>query len=177
MRTLIAVTTCHAFRDRADAVRQTWAQEVEGADVRYFLGRGEAQRPDEVILDCLDGYHYLSQKTQMIRRWALENGYSYLWKIDDDVYLRPERLLADFRNLDYVGRLRGCSGGSPGPYCSGFTYGLSKKSLELLAPLDWAMNDDFSEDRWTGNKLLSLGISPHNESQFVVQSSKANAIS
>jgi hypothetical protein len=54
---------------------------------------------------------------------------------------------------------------------------LSRKALELLTPLEWAVNEDFSEDRWTGNKLLSLGISPCNESQFVVQRSKANALS
>jgi hypothetical protein len=177
-KTLIAVTTCHAFRDRADAVRQTWGAEVEGADIHYFLGRGAAQHPDEVILDCDDGYHHLSAKTQLIRRWALEHGYSYLWKIDDDTYVRPERLLGNgFGTLDYVGRLRGPSGNYPGPYASGFCYGLSRKSLELLAPLEWRVNEDFSEDRWTGNKLLSLGISPHNEPQFVVHSSKANAIS
>lgn len=177
-KTLIAVTSCHPFRDRADAVRATWGPEVEGADIRYFLGAGETQRPDEVILDCPDGYHYLSQKTQLIRRWALANGYDYLWKIDDDTYVRPERLLGNgFGALDYVGRLRGPSGNYAGPYCSGFCYGLSRKALEALTPLEWAANDDFSEDRWTGNRLLSLGISPHHESQFVVQSSKMNAIS
>ena len=177
-KTLIAVTTCHSFRDRADAVRSTWGAEVEGADIRYFLGRGAAQHVDEVLLDCDDGYHYLSQKTQLIRRWALEHGYDYLWKVDDDTYVRPERLLGNgFADLDYVGRLRGPSGNYRGPYCSGFTYGLSRKALELLAPLEWPANEDFSEDRWTGNKLLALGISPHHESQFVVQSSKNNAIS
>jgi|SRR5579862_9195170 len=178
MKILIAVTSCHAFRDRADSVRATWAKEVEGADVRYFLGKGEPQRPDEVILDCPDGYHYLSMKTQLIRRWAVENGYDYLWKIDDDTYVRPERLLGDgFAALDYVGRLRGSSGNYLAPYCSGFCYGLSRKALELLAPLSWAVNEDFSEDRWTGNKLLSLGITPHHEAQFVVHNSKNNALS
>jgi hypothetical protein len=178
LKQLIAVTTCHPFRDRADAVRQTWGAEVEGADIRYFLGSGEVQRPDEVILDCPDGYHYLSQKTQLIRRWALANGYGFVWKIDDDTYVRPERLLGNgFAALDYVGRLRGASGNLRGPYCSGFCYGLSRKAMELLAPIEWAVNEDFSEDRWTGNRLLSLGISPHNESQFVVQSSKSCAIS
>lgn len=159
-------------------MRATWGAEVEGADVRYFLGRGDIDRSDEIILDCDDGYHHLSAKTQLIRRWALEQGYDYLWKIDDDTYVRPERLLGNgFANLDYVGRLRGPSGNYRGPYCSGFCYGLSRKALELLSPLTWPLNDDFSEDRWTGNKLLSLGISPHHEAQFVVHSSKMNAIS
>jgi hypothetical protein len=71
-KTLIALTSCHAYRDRADSIRETWAQEIgEHADFRVFLGNGEAKRPDEVILDCPDGYHYLSAKTQLIRRWAL----------------------------------------------------------------------------------------------------------
>lgn len=180
-KTLIAVTSCHPFRDRADAVRATWGVEVEGADILYFLGQPEGSvpaRPGEIILPCPDGYHYLSQKTQLIRRWALEHNYDYLWKVDDDCYLRPERLLGNgFAKLDYVGRLRGPSGNFPGPYCSGFCYGLSRKSLELLAPIEWQANEDFSEDRWTGNKLLRLGVSPRHEAQFVVQSSKANALS
>lgn len=161
-------------------MRATWGAEIGlvDADIKYFVGRGEAQRDDEIILDCPDGYHYLSQKTQLIRRWALANGYSHLTKVDDDVYLRPERLYWDgYTSLDYVGRLRGCSGGSPSPYCSGFTYGLSRNAMERLAPIDWLAHEDFSEDRWTGTKLMNLGISPHHESQFVVHSSKNNAIS
>lgn len=178
MKTLIAVTSCHSYRDRADAVRATWGQEAAAAgfDIRYFLGAGVQKRHDEITLPCPDGYHYLSQKTQLIRRWALEHGYDYLWKIDDDTYVRPERL-AKVEQRDYIGRLRGPSGNFISPYCSGFCYGLSRKSLELLAPIEWAANDDSSEDRWTGNKLLAHGISPHLESGFIVQSSKANAIS
>jgi hypothetical protein len=179
MRTLIALTSCHAYRDRADSIRETWAQEIgEHADFRVFLGRGEAKRPDEVLLDCPDGYHYLSAKTQLIRRWALANGYEFVWKVDDDCYLRPERLFANgLSNHDYVGRLRGPSGNYANPYCSGFCYGLSKKAMELLAPLEWDASDDFSEDRWTGNKLMSLGISPYNATQFIVEYSKNNAVS
>ncbi len=150
---------------------------MEGADIRYFLGKGEAKHPDEIILDCPDGYHYLSQKTQLIRRWALEHGYDYLTKIDDDAYVRPERLLANFANLDYVGRLRGPSGNYLAPYCSGFTYGLTRKSMERLAPLEWRPEGDFCEDRWTGNQLLSFGVTPTHEPQFVVQSSKSCALS
>jgi hypothetical protein len=73
--------------------------------------------------------------------------------------------------------LRGPSGNYANPYCSGFCYGLSKKALELLAPLEWDASDDFSEDRWTGNKLMSLGISPYNATQFIVEYSKSSAIS
>jgi len=46
MKSLIGVTTCHAYRDRADSIRPNLGAEVskEQADVRYFLGRGEKQR-------------------------------------------------------------------------------------------------------------------------------------
>ena len=178
LKTLIAVTSCHAFRARADAVRETWGGEVAGADVRYFLGEGTAERPDEIVLPCPDGYHYLSQKTQLIRRWALAQGYDYLWKVDDDVYLRPERLLENgLMAYDYVGRLRGPCGSYPAPYCSGFLYGLSRRALEAIAPIEWDGSDDFSEDRWTGNQLLKRGISPTRCSDILVEWSKNNAIS
>lgn len=178
-KVLVALTSCHAYRDRADSIRDTWAPELrDHADFRVFLGRGEAKRNDEVILDCSDGYHYLSEKTQLIRRWALNNGYDYLWKVDDDCYLRPERLFVDeLTGHDYVGRLRGCSGNYPNPYVSGFLYGLSKKAMELLAPLYWDPSDDFSEDRWTGNQLMSMGITPYNATQFIVEYSKNSAVS
>jgi hypothetical protein len=179
MTTLIAVTSCHAFRTRADAIRETWAPEVKDADVRFFLGTlpnpsGDS-RPDEILLPVPDGYHFLSQKTQLIRRWALEHGYDYLWKVDDDVYLRPERLKV--ARLDYVGRVRGPSGNYRAPYCSGFCYGMTRRALELIAPIDWNASDDFSEDRWVGNQLLAKGITPRNEPNFVVHSSKNNTIS
>jgi len=176
VKTLIGITTCHPYRERADSIRNTWAAEVEGADVRFFLGDGPKRHDDEVILDCPDGYHYLSQKTQLIRRWALNQGYDYLWKIDDDCYLRPERLLG-LPPYDYIGRLRGPSGNYLAPYCSGFCYGMSRKAMELIARNDWAANDDFSEDRWTGNQLLKVGVTPFNETRFIVEYSKNSAIS
>jgi len=116
LRQLIAITTCHPYRDRAAAIRNTWAREVEDADVRFFFGRGPKVHDYEVILDCPDGYHFLSQKTQLIRRWALDHSFDYLWKIDDDCYLRPERLRSVAPH-DYVGRLRGPSGNYLAPYC------------------------------------------------------------
>jgi hypothetical protein len=74
-----------------------------------------------------------------------------------------------FASFDYLGRLRGPAGNYLAPYCSGFCYGTSRKALELLAPLDWDASEDFSENRWTGNKVLSLGITPINETQFIVE--------
>src|SRR5207237_2235828 len=98
------------------------------------------------------------------------HGYTHLTKVDDDCYLRPERLFANgFTSCDYVGRLRGPSGNYLAPYVSGFCYGMSRKALELLAPIEWDASSDFSEDRWTGNQLLGLGITSHNDTPFIAQ--------
>jgi hypothetical protein len=45
-KTLIGITTCHPYRDRAAAIRNTWAREVEHADVRFFFGRGPKLHDD-----------------------------------------------------------------------------------------------------------------------------------
>ena len=71
-------------------------KDVVGADVVFFKGwsiYGE-RASDEVCLDVDDDYKELKDKVNAIHRWALQRGYEYLWKVDDDVYLRPERLLA-----------------------------------------------------------------------------------
>jgi Glycosyl transferase family 2/Galactosyltransferase len=180
MRILIAVTTCHMFRDRADACRRTWVKDAieQGFEVKFFLGTPTEKReplPDEVFLDCPDGYHYLTKKTQLLRRWALDNGFDYVWKVDDDAYIRAERLVP-LSGPDYIGRLRGPSGLYPSPYCSGFCYGLSRRSLEILAGCEWKDSDDICEDRWTANRLLPAGISPTLEPWFVITHSKKSAL-
>ena len=60
MKILFAIMTCHAYRSRAQAQRETWVKDVpEGVDCRFFLGgSATAQNPDEVILDVSGvGYH------------------------------------------------------------------------------------------------------------------------
>lgn len=169
--------SCHAYRERADACRETWVKEVQGADVRFFLGRGNsAALADEVHLDVEDDYKSFPLKVQAMRRWALEQKYDYVLKVDDDVYLNPARLMASgFEGHDYRGRLRGPSGNYPAPYCSGFAYWLSRRALETIVDVPW--NGDIAEDRFTGNALLEKGIKPSHERRFAVVWSKRNSIS
>lgn len=146
-------------------------------DLRFFLGRGEAQRDDEVILDVDDGYNALPAKTQGICKWALEAGYDFACFLDDDVYARPERLLnSGFASGDYIGRLRGASGQpdlTPAPYASGFCYWLSKKSMKIIA--ETHPNGEVAEDRFVGNTLHKHGISCFADYRYVVMSSTRNA--
>jgi hypothetical protein len=173
---LIAVKTCHHYRARADAARATWAKNVEGADVRFFLGGGEARHADEVCLPVDDGYLGLPAKTKEICKWAGEQQYTSAYFSDDDSFVAIGRLLASGGDThDYCGRLRGPSGIFPAPYCSGFGYWLSAKAMEIIANAE--LNGDDAEDRFVGNTLLHAGIWGQPDYRYVVVNSGRNAIS
>ena len=74
-------------------------------DYRIFFGRGgEAQHPDEIILDVDDSYTGLCCKTHAIVQWAFERGYDFIFNASNDCYLRIDRLLSsNFREHDYTG--------------------------------------------------------------------------
>jgi len=99
------VKCCHARQDYADASRQTWIKDIHGLDYKIFYGHGHHElKSDEVQLDVPDGYQDLCSKIHEMIRWAYEQGYDYLFQVDDDTYVLPDRLLAsDFKNHDFVG--------------------------------------------------------------------------
>ena len=177
MKILFAIMTCHAYRSRAQAQRETWVKDVpEGVDCRFFLGgSATAQNPDEVILDAPDDYNHLPLKVQAMRRWARERGYDLVLKLDDDVFVAVDRVLANLPTKDYVGRLRGCSGRYPAAYCSGFAYWMTAKAMDAMLAAEW--NKDFAEDRFAGNVLFQAGILPTNQPNFHVVWSSRNALS
>jgi hypothetical protein len=129
--------------DRVTAVRETWARDTAAfrnhVDFRFFYGDpfvGVAEM-DEVVLPCPDDYEHLPHKTIEICRWALEQGYDFLLKCDDDSYVWVDRLVRELMGskFDYAGYLNHnvCSGG-----CG---YWLSRKAMALVAayrPEHWA---------------------------------------
>ncbi len=194
MKILIAIKTCHRYRERADSQRATWVPRLAEAvppgwtvDLRFFIGRLPAGREidakvranyqtlpgDTVRLDCDDTYHGLPAKTREIYRWAEAREYDFVFACDDDVYLVPERLLAsDFPAQDYAGRLRGPSGGFPSPYASGFAVWTSRRANRILAAAE--LRDHTQQDRWIGNILYPAGIQCHREPRFVLTMSRRN---
>ena len=162
MKVLIAVTCCHGHEKKAQLLRQLWASDVH---CLFFFGHGATRKPlaDEVFLDCGDGYDDLTEKSKSIYTWALARGFDYVFDVDDDTYVRVERLLAsDFANYDYVGRLSTISGiyasGGPGIW-------LSRRALEILVrePVT-----DTVDDRWVGNTLAKNGIRLHHDVRYCV---------
>jgi hypothetical protein len=161
-RVLVAVKNCVKYRHRAEAQRATWATFHPDCDIRFFLGGDPLapqirKHPDEVILPVPDDYLSLPLKTKAICRWALQNGYDFLFTCDDDTYVQLDRLLAsDFKDHDYVGRLRGPSGGYSAPYCSGFAYWLSIKAMHAV--ISAGLNGDTADDRFIGQVMEQNGI-------------------
>ena len=179
VKPLLAIRSCARFVDRAASLRETWVKEIPpDLDYRFFMGStNELQKNDVTVLDCGDEYKDLPAKTRAICRWAVEHDYGPIHMIDDDVYLRPERLLAAVPAEHYVGRRRGPScpchpypqvcDAYPGDYCSGFSYWLSPYSITKLADADLDPIET-AEDRWVGNVLHRCGIEPTYDSRYAV---------
>lgn len=109
MNILIAIESCHAHRPQNQLIRNTW---LSGRTVpyRFFLGQGPGEpKGDEVFLPCGDDYASLPFKTQEIMRWALSEGYDFVFKCDTDTYVCVPRLLVSgFEPHDYVGCFATC---------------------------------------------------------------------
>lgn len=175
MKSLIAVISCHARQGYSDVVRETWAPLVVGADLKFFMGRGPREPlADEVILDCDDAYMGLPDKVRAIMRWALEHGYDYVLKCDDDVVVLPKALLAsDYAQYDFIG----CAdpavkqGEISTPW--GFCYWLSARAMKLVAeaPLPgepgsthtYVHNND---EAWVSTILVVNNIILHGDNRY-----------
>jgi hypothetical protein len=162
MRILIAIFSC--ARDISNgfnqAIRDTWARNAQGADIRFFVGRTAIpKRDDEICLDAPDEWITLPHKTKAIQCWAVDHDYDFTYKCDTDTYVRVPRLLASgFEAYDYTGFFGPYELGNPcalpgNHYASasgGAGYCLSRKASRMVAS---AKVDDWSEDRWVGKIL------------------------
>ncbi len=173
MRKLVAIMTCHKNRVRADAQRATWVKDIREqgtADVVFFLGRrpyegvrgqmvmpGDCPAADEVWFNCDDSYYGIPDKVIRICQWALEHGYDYVAKCDDDVYIAPLRFAALPLGADYIGRFRGPYGQYPAHLASGFFYWLSASACVHIQR-SMRLNGDWMDERYVANLLALWNI-------------------
>lgn len=160
--------------DRLTAIRETWLKDVAAAGAEYKLFVGSTQNEykctqianDEVQLACSDRYEDLPQKTQAICRWALERGYDYIYRTDDDSFAHVNRLMASgFDTHDYSGYCidypphheRHRYSGAPGFF-------LSQRAMELVAA---NTPDHHADDLWIGRVLYEHGIKVHRDTRHV----------
>ncbi|MBI3861225.1 MAG: FkbM family methyltransferase [Planctomycetia bacterium] len=135
---LIAVLSCQAYPQRRERCLATWIPKARelGIDVVFVVGSPSQTRAvrdgDLLIVPAGDDYASLPQKVAELCRWALaETDCDYLFKCDDDTYVRPERLLAvDVEGADYIG-----AEWAPGAgYASGGAgYLLSRRAIETVS--------------------------------------------
>jgi len=161
--------TCHANRAKANAQRATWVKDIreqDSADVVFFLGRPAnqlyASPHDEVwFRDVDDTYFGIPEKVRRICRWAVEHGYEYVAKCDDDVYIAPLRFAQLPLAAHYIGRFRGPHGNYPAHFASGFFYWLDTAAANIVA---WEKdNGDWMDERFVANALALHGIFGYND--------------
>ncbi len=176
MRTLLSIFSCHQYEytapgmrdwftrttvDRVQAVRDSWLKDVTG---EYKIFKGALRKsniqflnpPDEVWLDAPDDYHHSAEKIRALIKYALAGGYDYICKVDDDVWVYYDRLMANIPTADYVGSDRGEPlDGLKANFCPGFTYWLSRRAMELL---DKSPAGCWAEDRYVGEALKKQQI-------------------
>ena len=175
---LVGVMSCHSadYRDKVDecvrdwfdssrckdtdarrrAIRATWKKEFVrlGIDVKFFLGKTSHRAPldDEVFVDSGDRYHDNSYKLKQMCAYALENGYDYMLRLDDDVYIYPDRLLAtEWAQHDYAG--------SPcGDFLIGAVKFLSRRAMTLIRD---SQVTHWADDAWVGCVMRDNRIPMH----------------
>ena len=188
---LIAIPACHKYtygahsdgrnhvdqvsNVRVDAVRKTWARYMPpftNADLKFFygtlpLGTDRTPSADEVFLKVADDYEHLPHKVQAIFKYALDNGYDFVFKGDDDTFIYVDRLMASgFEHLDYTGFVSiGATNWDNGGYCSGGSgYWVSKLAMSKIVA---APVDDWAEDRWVGRVLGQCGINFVRDARYL----------
>jgi hypothetical protein len=188
MKILIAISSCGDFERNGNnqALRDTWLQDLAPfaatVDYKFFFGHGQdgPELADSIVLpDVPDDYGHLTYKTRSSLRWALAEGYDYVFRCFPDTYVRVDRLMAcGFDAHDYHGDFRSEEGGridggtgefrptlqQAQNYASGGAgYWLSRRAFARLvdAPILGVWRDTvmpYVEDLWVGNILGKCGL-------------------
>lgn len=182
---LIAVTTCHRFdydmrsidqcmvlyREGMDfktfrppIIRETWWNDVPvTVGKKFFYGRPViAGQDDEVFLDVPDDYAHLPYKTRAICQWAIDHGYYWLLKADDDSFLYVDRFLkSGFELEEWIGRYNGGNFVAGGPAYALNRYAMAAVAAAPIPKQDWA------EDIWVSKTLINAGFKPHWDDRYV----------
>ena len=140
MKPLIAIPSCHANGAARAACKSTWiAKWGNLVDIRFFIGKPKRRnQKDTIYLDVLDDYNSLPLKVKAVHAWALANGYTHVFKCDDDTFVHVPRLLASgYQREYYVGARRSLFFAQ-----GGAGYWLNAEAMRVLAKCpdhDWAV--------------------------------------
>lgn len=180
VKVLLAILACERDVALQNLQRQMFLKNTS-LDYRFFAGSANLKSPDVVSLGVSDDFLALPFKTQAMCRWAFENGYDFVFKLDTDTYLRPERLIpSGFQRHNYTGFFSYDPG--PGAYASGGPgYWLSRASMEIVSGskaifLDMPNPSNPTEPSWRGEDLQVCwvlrdhGIHCHKDLRYCLRS-------
>ncbi len=160
MKILCAIVS-HANSTRRGILRRTWVPLVpKNVDVVFFVGAQNGELEEGVVnLHCCDHHEGIPDKVREICRWAKARGYDFMWKCDDDVQLKPEKLAEiDFKFSAVILH------DATFPAISGFLYGFDRECMEILSSSDiphYANGWDcgyYQDEYWVADKLTKAGI-------------------
>lgn len=185
MKILIGLVTCHQYKYaahdsaghktgpdeiRANAARETWYKSFhkyrDQLDLKFFYGWGAERdpEPDEVFLDAPDTYYELPAKVRAMFKYALDAGYDYCLKMDDDIYFRPSNFLRFFQPVDYCGHELESN---TLKWASGAAYVVSRRSMQLVVDTPWDKTWNSAEDQATGKILAANGIQLTHDHRYL----------
>ena len=158
MKPIILIAAWQGYKARGDqdACRETYLKEWGHLIPHRFVYDREYDgldwKDDEIIVDAPTGFMECVFKTHLGVKWALEEGYDYVFSVPTDCYIVIPRLLASgYEKFDYPGYQvpgEGHIGGGSG-------YWLSKRAMLIVANSEPELD---YEDRWVGNALRTYDI-------------------
>ena len=168
MKILIAAPTCQEQADRHQACLRTWASTAL-CDVRFYTSEEMGVPPeacmcgtDELGLFVRLGQN-LSYRLREMCKWALAQGYDYMFKCDLDTYVWVDRLLASgFEQWDYYGFSQDWH--VPTFASGGAGYWMSRRAMGVLA--SQAVADMALDDVWVGIMMHDAGIVLRHDARY-----------
>lgn len=170
MNTLVLIKSAWKYRDRRDAQRETWLPDLTVPHL-FIVGRHGQVNPkpfaprdtlsnmygetDMLILDCADDFRNIGPKVRAAMQEIIKRQFDMLVVVDDDTYLRPERLqefVEENADGDYLGFTRFEFNSDRPTYQQGACFVLSREAVAILADSD-ELSKGFPDDPPTGRAL------------------------
>jgi tetratricopeptide (TPR) repeat protein len=111
---IFLIVTCEKNLWKSSAIRNTWLKKLKKYGGRYFFVMGDPTlekaevNEDVLFVPCRDDYESLLLKLALAYQFVNKNlGFSYIYKIDDDVFLNVDGfisiVLPQLENSQYAG--------------------------------------------------------------------------
>jgi hypothetical protein len=136
--------------ERRQAVRDTWWNRLNG-DHRFFFGHtNDVLLNDEISLPVSDSFRFHCDKNKAMLSWALQQGYEWVFRCDDDTFIKADQLEIPEKG-DQVGW--GPELGNWHNYITGGAgFWLSRAAVELI--VNSPTTKTHEDDLWIGRDIL-----------------------